>query len=140
MGAHRGIEHRKWVFVRLQVPEGRNVGLAMEFLEDEPLYGGPTFVMGNLVIPHGPNSRGGFCEVFRSDSSLSDSGRLVNLRKWNMSVLELPLKFPQLAHHVSDLVSIAYTKIHRFVLGLGGACTDRREAVVILTFWGVCSS
>ena len=37
LDAHRGVEHREWVFVRLQVPEGRKVGLAMEFLEDEPL-------------------------------------------------------------------------------------------------------
>ena len=49
-------------------------------------------------------------------------------------MLELQLKFPQLAHHVPDLVSTACTKIHRFVLGLGGAYTDRVEAVVILTF------
>ena len=60
LDAHRWIEHMERVFVRLQVPEVRNVGLAMEFLEDEPLCWQTDIVMGNLVIPHGPNSRGGF--------------------------------------------------------------------------------
>ena len=50
-----------------------------------------------------------------------------------MSVLELQLKFLNLAHHVPDLVSTECTKIHRSILGLGGAYTDRMEAVVLLT-------
>ena len=38
LDAHRWIERMERVFVHLQVPENRKVGLATEFLEDEPLY------------------------------------------------------------------------------------------------------
>ena len=38
LDAHRWVERMERVFVHLQVPEDRKVGLANEFLGDEPLY------------------------------------------------------------------------------------------------------
>ena len=82
LDAHRWIERMEGVFVCLQVPEDRKVGLAMEFLEDEPLYWWTDICdeePGKFSL--GRIQEEGFCEVFRSDSSLSDSGRVCESSK-----------------------------------------------------------
>ena len=120
LDAYRWVERMERVFVHLQVPEDRKVGLASEFLEDEPQYWWVEVSGGE----HGRFAWADFKRMF-NDRYFSPSHRIkiqdefLNLRKGNMSVLEFQQKFLSLAHHVPHLIDSEDTKIYRFIQALG---------------------
>ena len=116
LDAHRWIERMERVFVHLQVPEDKKVGLAMEFLEDEPLYWWTDVCGGEPSRFIWSEFKRLFYERYFSPSHrIQIQDEFLNLRKGSMSVLEFQQKFLSLAHHVPDLVSTENTKIHKFI-------------------------
>ena len=121
--------------MHLQVPENRKVGLAMEFLEDEPLYWWTEVCRGEPSRFIWAEFKRLFYERYFSPSHcIQIQDEFLNLKKGSMSVLEFQQKFLSLAHHVPDLVSTENTKIHRFIQALGGVYTERMEAVSYANF------
>ena len=117
------------------MPEDRKVCLAVEFLEDEPLYWWTDVCGGDHSRFLWPEFKRLFNERYFSPSHhIQIQDEFLNLRKGNMSVLEFQQKFLSLAHHVPDLVSTENTKIHRFIQALGGVSTERMEAVSYANF------
>ena len=121
--------------MHLQVPENRKVGLAVEFLEDEPLYWLTEVYGGDHSRFLWPEFKRLFNERYFSPSHrIQIQDEFLNLRKGNMSVLEFQHKFLSLAHHVPDQVSTENTKIHRFIQALGGVYTEMMEVVSYANF------
>ena len=135
MDAHNWIERMERVFVQVQVPDDRKVGLAAQFLEEEPHYwwvsvsnGGPTFcTWAEFKVM--------FNEKYFSPTHMANlQDEFLNLRKGDMTVMEFQQRFLTLAYHVPDLVRSEATKIHRFIRGLGGDYQTRMEAVDYTSF------
>ena len=133
--AHNWIERMERVFEQAQVPDDRKVGLAVQFLEQEPHYWWISVSQGDPTRFTWAQFKAMFnARYFSPSHSANIQDQFLNLRKGDMTVLEFQQQFLTLAHHVPNLVETEAVKIHRFIRGLGGEYQNKMEAVDYATF------
>ena len=133
--AHNWIERMDRFFVQAQVPDDKKVGLATQFLEEEPHYWWISVSNGDPTFCTWAEFKVMFNEKYFCPTHLANlQDEFLNLRKGDMTVMEFQQRFLNLAYHALDMVRSEATKIHRFIRGLGGDYQPKMEAVDYASF------